>query len=885
MGDRQRVLDLCRGASDAQRRAVGPVLREQFFVLAGPHPVSATAQERRAAYQLTRLAIDLEPADAFWALISLGTAPLEEQLEALEPRSTRWKRRFAAAALSHEAGRDRSDGRGWQITYTWVQAGVIDAPASQQWILGMLDRHSWDALSSVGLPAPVVEGVLSMLLDRPGVARALGRRAREDGGAWRALLQACGGFDIERRDAVVDACISGLVTAATPMEATGFVALLDHLDLQVGELAHWQGRCAALLLAPTAPAIAWGATSLRRVLDGGTLNADTVLDVTTEVLQGPTKARIRDHLRFLDDAVTRDVLAAEAAAAAATTSLDADRSDVALLLAGSLARWSSALDDGQIDDLRALVEAALPHPWPELRGALGALAPQPAKPVSVPALGSAPVDLGESGTVDPVAGFDELIVLMEEVLSLGPSVVELERALDGLSRLRLEDAPPQTRTRALRALQRWGSSGPGRDLVEVLDAWRGLPTPPLWAGRPRYGMSPLDSELPPGVIEYVDQSQPYRCWAVVEPAYDPGVLTSRRLGLIRTHHFSGPSAPLLSTPTSQDGTLGVDDVLRRARDRAARGLDSELYDTAWALLRLRPADRKALLASGVLSVENATRLRLVARPADWKVTVLTNQFGWTSALWHDAAAAAETGSLKDPVRAWLNPATATTPHRAGEADWNTASAGSLVPPVTMWASTISSHPDVLAAHLQYDVFEALHGRAWDAMELLMPAIGAVRVPWSRPSAWAVVTGMSVQSTTARVMAAEAVAAGVRAGMLEADVLTRGLLDALGDGPGPHRAGTDGGERAPGPKMTRISAGLADAARIHDRAADVVLRALLHALPDLLNKPGVHTLVGVAAQLAERLGRRAEIPSALVDLAASRSRTRTAEEARRLVAST
>ena len=51
----------------------------------------------------------------------------------------------------------------------------------------------------------------------------------------------------------------------------------------------------------------------------------------------------------------------------------------------------------------------------------------------------------------------------------------------------------------------------------------------------------------------------------------------------------------------------------------------------------------------------------------------------------------------------------------------------------------------------------------------------------------------------------------------------------------------------------------------------------------MGRPGGHAIVAVAAQLAERLGRRGETPAAVLELAAGRSRTRTATEARRLVA--
>ena len=144
-------------------------------------------------------------------------------------------------------------------------------------------------------------------------------------------------------------------------------------------------------------------------------------------------------------------------------------------------------------------------------------------------------------------------------------------------------------------------------------------------------------------------------------------------------------------------------------------------------------------------------------------------------------------------------------------------------------------------------------------------------------------GLSAEHRPTRLAASEAIAAGASRGMLDPAALTSALLATVGPDAGPFGHITIGQLRPAHPMLSRTADGLADAAGIDDRTADVVQRAVLAALPELMGRPGGHAIVAVAAQLAERLGRRGETPAAVLALAAGRSKTRTATEARRLVA--
>ena len=871
-GDRRGVLDLVRGVKDAERLVLGPALMKEY-ALNGDDWTSVAGRDRQAAYQLARLGTAVTPQHAAWSFASMARASLDEQIEALSPRPVAWKRRFATSALSRAGG--------WHLVRAWVSTGVVAPPSSNQWTLGVLDAYPWDHLPQVAREDAVVAPLLARLLDTAGAGRILGYRAKYGtGGAWRSLVEACGGFDPHRRDAVIDGCLTQL-TLALPTEALGFTTVLDHLELTDDEVSRRQGRFAALLLAASPPAQSLAASAVRRVLADGALDPDTLLDITTEALQGPKKNRIRDHLQLLDDAIARGVVDVAPAADAVADALDPERSDVAEALAAALGRWSSDLAPEQRDTLRATIDSSVPQPWPAVRRALGPLAPGPVAAVRpVAAAVPDPVDLGVLDAVTPVADLDELLVLMEEVLPVRTTAVELERVLDGMVRFRLDHVLTPVRRRAERAASSWWASDPDRDAHLVASAWLGHETPPLAAGRTVHGTTPLGEELPPDSVEYPSGygTPPWRTWTRVVPAHDPGFLTSRRLGLVRLAHLAAGPGPLLSLPSSQDGTVGADELLARIRGRAAHGLPLERFDLAWAVLRLHPRDRDGLLAAGD-SPELTAWLRAVARAPHWEQSVVAGGYvGYDAKIWHDPGAVA--GSMDDPVHAWLDPSATVEPHRARGA-WVPRGSGLSSP--AQWAATLPSHPDVLVAHLQQAVRQALHDPDTTSVEVLVRSLGTLRAPWGRPSAWAVVMGLSAEHRPTRLAASEAVAVGASRGMLDPATLTDAVLGTVGPDAGPFGHITIGQLRPAHPMLSRVADGLADAAGIDDRTADVVQRAVLAALPELMGRPGGHAIVAVAAQLAERLGRRGDTPAAVLELAAGRSRTRTATEARRLVA--
>jgi len=115
-------------------------------------------------------------------------------------------------------------------------------------------------------------------------------------------------------------------------------------------------------------------------------------------------------------------------------------------------------------------------------------------------------------------------------------------------------------------------------------------------------------------------------------------------------------------------------------------------------------------------------------------------------------------------------------------------------------------------------------------------------------------------------------------MVSADVLTGSLLRLVGPDAGPFFAHES--DAAP-PKLSRIASTLKDTARINEHSERLVLDAIVGCLAHLKDMRGAFALLEIAAEIAERRGIRVDLPEPLAGLAAGRSTTRLADEARRL----
>lgn len=916
-GDRRGVISATRDVPARLREPLRVALA-LWWSQAGLGGFTPEQVAARLAHRLAEVALAATPAGAAGSLRWLPMLGREEAagyaatcVEALRDRGGRWLERFAASLV---ASANRNAAVAWRLVSALVDAGLIEPPAHPNYRSDVLWAFRWEDLPDLVAADPKLAGRLRELFRTPGVGLGLGRRAHRPGrpqpgdaprasayqdAAWSGLLAAWGSDDADRRPSLLDDCLTALSGSLPERDAPGFIEIHRRLEPTIEEAAERQGRYLTLLLSPVTGTVALARTQLRRLLDEGRLDGDGLAEVTTDVLLRREKVVVREHLRLLTDAVAAGALDPGACADAVAPALDPERMDIAILVARLLRRCVRSTPHLR-ERLAQDVTAAVPHPSPDLREALGplAVAPQaeasPSGKRAAPAA-SLPVDLPGPGLLEPLRDLAGLTALLEEMHTTGATALDVERVIDAIARIRPERPVAQDLVRALVARPRGVPV-----LLDVLRSWAGWKTPDAPSVVFRTGGSLDRSDVPEGaeVTEHRQMVRPHvfegdletdahevvsYVWRLAVPAWTPRHLVSSRMQELRRAHLRRPPAPLLATPTHDDGSLTVDVFLARLHERAATGLGAEPHDLGAALLRLRPEERAALMDSGHLRPETAERLAVVGTPFEWRYGAVAVSPRWwpgrddACALWQ--AANSPRGAPDDPVRAWLDT------EQLGRMWWDlTTGSGradtTVETAVGLWALTLPSHPDVLGAHLQHLVAWAIDNKYADVSGV-MALVGTSRARWGPPAAHAVVVGGTTMSARARAAAAEALALAARRGVVSAPVLAEALAAVLDPAAAPLT--TDGYGRGMRAKVNRVAGTLADASGIDDGTGRLVLDAVASVLDPLSGLRGGVAFVELAAQLAERLRVRVDLPPALAAIAAGRSASRTAQEARRLAA--
>jgi hypothetical protein len=475
---------------------------------------------------------------------------------------------------------------------------------------------------------------------------------------------------------------------------------------------------------------------------------------------------------------------------------------------------------------------------------------------------------------------DELVELL---LSLGdaPDPIDLERATDGILRFRGPD-------RAIAPhLPRYVVGAPG--FGELLGSWAGRRLQPETYGiRTAQRSVNREEDIPKGVDavrlvwpkDVAGVPPPLWTWKWDVPVWTPDDLIGRRLSQEAVHVMTLPPAPSLTLPVNTHGGIDADTLLSRIRARKAGGAPIYIHETAAALLRLAPSDRSAVIAEVFEGPRGAGWLDLLERPRSFRYGPVTPG---GRELWYvtsDPVAAwraddsAPPRDVEDPMSLWLDTSDTidhwATYTRVGYSQMGPAHRAS-------WVSQLPWHLDIAAVHLQPEIISENEDSNTDLSGAIAQFANA-RVPLGPQAVDALTWAATHLNIRTRTAAAETLAALARTGMVSGDVLTGSLLRLVGPDAGPFFA--HGSFAAP-PKLSRIASTLKDAARVNEQCERLALDAIVGCLGHLKDMRGSFALLEIAAEIAERRGIRVRLPEPLAGLAAGRSSTRLADEARRL----
>lgn len=493
------------------------------------------------------------------------------------------------------------------------------------------------------------------------------------------------------------------------------------------------------------------------------------------------------------------------------------------------------------------VRIAADHPRPDIReqaakllARLGEAQPgtDPLTPFSAPA----PEPWPAPQSIEPVTTPDELgevlLGLIEEI-----DAIEMERAIDGL--LRLADERPTTADLLLsRATASQYYVDDPRIAPAVLSrAWL-TPRKRLrdgdWPIVLGHTVFPAEAALPETFVGAIGRR-----------------LTGVAHAIRRGRHTS------VALPSSTDCNLDLDDLNRRLRDSGRTHPVLEL-ELAIALLRVPEDERASVMIPRSLRRSAAVARVLETQSPSWerqvasyqrvrweperRIPVFPDEFG-------------REGSAADGILA------RSTPERTLGAE---AAYGEYDPrfeqTLALGSALLPHSPDVLAAHAH----PYLHRDLRKDRAVSVPVLDALARSRKRngaPASSALILGLAAKDARARTSAQDAVLDRARHGNLDGIELGRQGALLLQD------------DIVVG---NRLSTGLGEIARAGDAAVLPMMDALQQLFPSLPGRRDAGPFVELAADLAERTGRKVRLPDEFRELAAGKSTSMVAKAARRLV---
>lgn len=608
-GDVERVLAVLAGATEAERRAAAGV--------------PGRWGERVAEHWRRRQAGEepLIPAERFSgvgdciSMAVVGTAggvelhhtfhvDYERVARVLADRRPAWLTRWSEQAL-------RRHPPVWRLVRLLERQGLIPRPDPELYTLGLISSpHPEGAVGKLRDDPELLEEAVWRIFEFEGNREASLALCDKYGGAdasWTTALVRLSGDERLSRERLLDASLDALARDFAQFRAGWFSRFHEALSPTLDEREVRLPRYLGLLSSRIPPTVSFALKALALLERAGRLPGEALLDHVAPALVAREKGTVSQALGLLDRAAKREPAlaprAAEVAAEAllheapdvqgaaldlierhapdlypALRSLLAERvGDVAAsqrprleALLGAAAGEQGSQPDAEAE-LSALVARAarVPLHWRELSGLETVLEGIGGAGLVAPAIDlpfHAVPRLDPNTAVHPIQTLDELIEVFSTVIETCEPPDQIERVLDGVSRLCAErpaDFDRRTgplRKRASRLLRRpdWSYTFAGwlpQDLPALVLAWITGEAAPM-----RRGPEPD-----------LDSFSGLRLWEVAARA-------ARR-----------EARPLLALPTHADGW--IDPRVLVERIRSAPGWD--MSDAVQSLLRVAPDHRHA----------------------------------------------------------------------------------------------------------------------------------------------------------------------------------------------------------------------------------------------------------------------------------------------------
>ena len=472
------------GGIAARHIALLPTMSEDLLKLAAPGAVAHRGGLRSA--QVAVLATATRRALKKFGECALP--PPDDAFAVLADRRPPWLGEWAEAALSWGSTDRWRFGMAdrWRLVRRLVRAGLCERPRSSHYINGMLATLS----SFTGRRSVLEElrGDLGLLDDEvwrifetepePGMYSLLpAGPSTWPECRWDSALATLAEEGRISRTRLLDAGLDGLERDFHDLRAKWFALLLETLGPTADELAERVDRYLGLTTSRNPSTVTFALKVLSSLEAAGRLDAGPVVSAVGPVLLARAKGTVLTALKLLDRAAGREPSVRTRAAVVALGALAHESPAVHEAVLDLIERYGGRTDHALIEELRARTETIAPSQRPCALAWLGptgdsekaepqpqdaslddllalarALDPDVARKAGVTAVveligredgeieaiefddADAPRLVPEKAVV-PITDLDELIAIFSQILEVASNADDVERVLDGVSRL------------------------------------------------------------------------------------------------------------------------------------------------------------------------------------------------------------------------------------------------------------------------------------------------------------------------------------------------------------------------------------------------------------------------------------------------------------------
>jgi hypothetical protein len=685
-GDEKACLKLLEKANEKQRQAVAKPVVEWFKKINKSGMVEEKPGHWRQNPLLPAAKIALFGCASFGQIKGSGRWFPNEAYEVLLARRPPWMNEWADLILQLSPANH-------SLVRQLVRDGLCRRPTSDNYLLGLLTFHD----GTFGRFSDVRQGILGdedvlnedlwRLFELEGNGEfslaARDKYSHKPEGRWCDSLVALANEGKLPRGRLLDASLDALERDFAQFRAGWFSRFHEALKPTLDERAVRTKRYLGLLGSRIPPTVSFGLKAIKELKKAKRLAPELIVEHIGPALFARAKGTVQAGLELLSRAVTASPKECRAGVQLAATALAHESAEVQKAALDLILKHGDSSDKELVSILSEKLNQVAPSQKPRLSEWLGALAISNKKDETgaedldlksflkrarsidrdfarlagvdvameivnqgggpIPALKIDDIEiprLDPEKKISPIENLDELIEAFAATLENPGDLDEVERVLDGVSRLcdqRPSDFATHTgplRKRALTLMKRAGGTQPfsgggyPHDLYGLAVSWitgEAISPKVLHGRKDEHGG--MTYEYPASWDNWKPQFYRREARQTIED------FVSARLWSISERVASGKARTLLSAPTHSGGWIDPRSLVERVSLCQKLKVDLEIFDQVQCLLRLAPDHRvDALRKCKKFTGEFAEALR-------YSLGGEAKEIGPTAALWIAAARA------------------------------------------------------------------------------------------------------------------------------------------------------------------------------------------------------------------------------------------------------